>query len=783
MRLVRALQFLLAGWVVLPIGLTAQSNIVISQVYGGGGNSGATLRNDFVELFNRGSVSVGISGWTVQYASASGSSWDRAPLAGTVLPGQYYLVQFSQGAGGSAALPAPDAATGINLSATAGKVALVNNSTLLSGTSPSGPQMVDFVGYGDANFAEGGRAASGLTNTTAALRRSGGCIDTDSNQADFTVGQPTPRNSRSPVAPCFSTPVPQISSAGVTNAASFLGGSVAPGEIITVFGSGLGPETLATAQLTADGLFLTKALANTRVFFDGVPAAMIYTVAGQVSAVVPYAVNGRSTTDLQVEYNGRLSNGVTIDVAPSAPGIFTLDSSGGGQGAILNQNSQVNGPQATAAPGSVIVIYATGGGQTNPESEDGRISTNAARQAQDVAVRIDGVESEVLYAGAAPGLVSGVLQINARVPGSVGAGIRSIQITVGGANSQRGVVVAIAGPVGQDGTGPMIDARLEQLKRERLVAPLPEMPTDRDPIPPDWLGVISWNIQVGGTTTAAGSLRPPMVQSALGTMFGGTYQVLAAQEIPNSDSAQFLRTLLPGGESAWRSAFEDTTDSMDNGFWYGTSVVLRDSFALLTTDLRDSVGRLIVDPSRALHPPQVAQFQAGAFDFTLITVHLTFADGDTSESVRELVAILDYLDWYFNQPDHDPDVIICGDFNTPSTLSGQTGRNGITLDQVFEHDPRFQVGERRFVVTVHDPTSRRTATNGGGPANNYDHCVLSADTTEEFIQARRVDTNILTDHAEDPEVRLTSDHFPIAAFFKTAGEGISLDLRTRIRPN
>jgi endonuclease/exonuclease/phosphatase family metal-dependent hydrolase len=240
--------------------------------------------------------------------------------------------------------------------------------------------------------------------------------------------------------------------------------------------------------------------------------------------------------------------------------------------------------------------------------------------------------------------------------------------------------------------------------------------------------------------------------------------------------------MLPGGPSVWDSAFTDTTDTMDNGFWHKSPAFLRDSFLLLTTDRRDSAGRVITDEARALHPPRVAQFQVGDFDFTLITLHLTFADGDTAESIREFRGILDYLDWYFTHPDHDPDVIVCGDFNTPSLLSGQTGRNGITLDEVFDKDPRFQIGERRFAVTVHDPTSRSSAASGGGPARNYDHCVVSADALEEFVQARLVSTNILTDHPEDPEARLTSDHFPIVAFFKTRGEGISLDLLRRIRP-
>ena len=764
------------------LALEAQSNVVISQIYGGGGNSGATLRNDFVELFNRGSVPANIAGWSVQYASASGSNWDRAVLSGAVQPGQYYLVQLAQGTGGSAGLPAPDATAGLNLSATSGKVALVNNSTLLTGTSPSGSQVVDFVGYGEANFAEGGRSAPELSNTTAGFRRSGGCTDSNNNQADFATGQPAPRNTRSPLAPCFATTAPQISAAGVTNGATFRSGPVAPGEIITLFGSGLGPLNISTLQLTSDRLFVTKSLAGTRVLFDGAPAAMIYTAAAQVSAITPYSLSGQTSTDLQVEYEGRLSNRVTLQVAPSAPGVFTLDSSGIGQGAILNQDNQVNGTSNPAAKGSVVIIYATGGGQTNPAGEDGRITTAAARQVQNVFVRIGDADATVEYAGAAPGLVSGILQVNARIPESLIGGNQPVQITVGGVNSQTGVFVAVAGVGQQDGTSLLIEERFARLKRERLTAALPEIPTDRDPIPAGWLAIISWNTQVGGTATASGSLRPPMVKSALAEMFGGSYQVLAAQEIPNNESAALLRNLLPGGESAWRSAFFDTTDSMDNGFWYRTSAVLRDSFVLLTTDQQDSMGRFIADDSRALHPPQVAQFEIGDFDFTLITVHLTFADGDTSESAREMKEVLNYLDWYFNQPDHDPDVVVCGDFNTPSMLSGQLGRDGITLDEVFDRDGRFQVGERRFAVTVHDSTSRSPASSGGGPARNYDHCVVSADTMEEFVQARRVSTNILTDHPDDPEVRLTSDHFPIVAFFKTAGDGVSLDLKKRIRP-
>src|SRR5207249_298525 len=110
--------------------------------------------------FNRGNTPVSIDGWSIQYASASGTSWDRTLLSGIIQPGQYYLVQEAQGSGGSASLPTPDNAAGVNLSATDGKLALVNNSTVLSGAAPSGSSILDFIGYGSANAAEGSAAGA-----------------------------------------------------------------------------------------------------------------------------------------------------------------------------------------------------------------------------------------------------------------------------------------------------------------------------------------------------------------------------------------------------------------------------------------------------------------------------------------------------------------------------------------------------------------------------------------------------------------------------------------------
>jgi len=179
----------------------APKPVVISQVYGGGGNSGATYKNDFVELFNRGSLPVDISGWSIQYASTTGSTWFSTTLVGTIQPGRYYLVQQAAGGAGSVDLPAPDAIGGTAMSATSGKVALVNDSVILSGECPADPSIEDFVGYGPANCSEGSPTSS-LNNLSAAHRKEGGCIDTDANLPDFETLGPTPRNSASPLNLC-----------------------------------------------------------------------------------------------------------------------------------------------------------------------------------------------------------------------------------------------------------------------------------------------------------------------------------------------------------------------------------------------------------------------------------------------------------------------------------------------------------------------------------------------------------------------------------------------------
>ncbi len=170
-------------------------SLTISQVYGGGGNSGATYKNDFIELYNGSSSAVDLSTYAVQYTSASGSSWSETILSGTVQPGHYYLIQEAAGSGGTQNLPTPEATGNISMAATAGKVALTKTTTLLTVDNPNGnSNLVDFVGYGTADAYEGAGAAPAPSNTTSDLRAGNGATDTNNNAADFSTGTPNPRN-------------------------------------------------------------------------------------------------------------------------------------------------------------------------------------------------------------------------------------------------------------------------------------------------------------------------------------------------------------------------------------------------------------------------------------------------------------------------------------------------------------------------------------------------------------------------------------------------------------
>ncbi len=184
-----------------------QPNVVISQVYTSGGEAGATYTNDFVELFNRGGASVSLSGWSVQFASATGTSWQSVNLAPvTLIAGQHYLLRLASAGANGAALPTPDSSAGIALSPAGGKVLLAFNNTLMPAGPPCpfGSAVVDFIGYGTATNCSETSPAPAPTSTTADFRAENGCTDTENNGADFTTGTPNPRNTAAMATPCSS---------------------------------------------------------------------------------------------------------------------------------------------------------------------------------------------------------------------------------------------------------------------------------------------------------------------------------------------------------------------------------------------------------------------------------------------------------------------------------------------------------------------------------------------------------------------------------------------------
>jgi uncharacterized protein (TIGR03437 family) len=247
------------------------------------------------------------------------------------------------------------------------------------------------------------------------------------------------------------TPAPQVGnkplfvSSGMVDGASGRPGAVTPGKVVVLYGSRVGPANLATAQLGADGRVANE-LAGAQVLFDGQPAPLLYASGAQLAAVVPYSVDGKSGTQVTVRNGASVSDPVALPVTPVAPSIFSSDFTGSGQGAILNQDGvTVNSTRNPAAKGSVIATYATGEGQTDPGGIDGQLAsgTTLPKPKRLVEVWIGGKRAEVQYAGAAPGQVAGIFQVNARIPDDTPAGEVAVQVKVGDVASQPGITVVV----------------------------------------------------------------------------------------------------------------------------------------------------------------------------------------------------------------------------------------------------------------------------------------------------------------------------------------------------
>jgi uncharacterized protein (TIGR03437 family) len=240
-----------------------------------------------------------------------------------------------------------------------------------------------------------------------------------------------------------------ISIGGIANAASYASDAIAPGEVVAVFGTGLSPSNLQTAALDAEGR-VSSVLSASRILFDGIPAPLVYVGAangGQISAIVPYGIEGRQNVTVTAEFQGRLSAPFPVKVAAAAPGIYTADASGKGPGAIQNQDGSFNSAANPADRGSIIALYASGMGQTSPQGVDGQISgATGPRPVLPVSVSIGSVSvapNDIVYQAMAPFAVTGLYQLNVRIPPSVPNGNQPVVLTVGGASSAADVTLAV----------------------------------------------------------------------------------------------------------------------------------------------------------------------------------------------------------------------------------------------------------------------------------------------------------------------------------------------------
>ena len=341
-----------------------------------------------------------------------------------------------------------------NVPVTSDPTSLANVAVMVSASST--PKAVPSEGAGQAPAPEAvePRVSSGwlsvtLSSTSTPLTATlqvnpaGLSPGTYSGTVTFTSQQASPQIL--PVSLVVMPPGPTLPSVAVFNAASYAPSAVAPGENVDVYGSSFGPNTVAAAVRDAQGRLPTS-LAGVTVTFDNVAAPLVYTGKGVVSAMVPFEVTGKQLTVMQVTYQGVKSLSYVLPVLDAVPGLYTADGSGGGQGAILNQDNSYNSSTIPANPGDVVQLFGTGAGQTSPAGSDGN-SAQAPypKPLLAASVTIDGLQADVVYAATAPGEPEGVFQVNVRVPAGVTRGVGvPVVVTWGTKRTQPGVTLAIS---------------------------------------------------------------------------------------------------------------------------------------------------------------------------------------------------------------------------------------------------------------------------------------------------------------------------------------------------
>jgi uncharacterized protein len=394
---------------VAPAPSAPSTSVVLSQVYGGAGCGTAgcsTYKNDYIELFNRGASPQSLNGWSVQYAAATGTAWQVTNLTNVTLqPGQYYLVGEGAGANGVNNIPTADATGTIAMSATAAKVALVNTTTALSGACPASASIVDLIGYGSTATCFETAVAPAPSTTTADVRASGGCTDTDNNSTDFTATTPNPRNTSTALAACGGVAQPNLS---VNDVSQDEGNAGTTAFTFTVSISATSASNVTFNWNTADGT------ATAPGDYTAVVGGSGTITAGNTSTTITVNVNGDAADEPNETFFVNISNVVgatasdaqgqgTIqnDDAPITP-VYTIQGSGTASplvGTNVTTTGVVTGIKAGSS-GGFFIQDPTGDG--NPNTSDGVfVFTGASVPAGAVVgnlVRVSGTVQEFVFA-------------------------------------------------------------------------------------------------------------------------------------------------------------------------------------------------------------------------------------------------------------------------------------------------------------------------------------------------------------------------------------------------
>jgi uncharacterized protein (TIGR03437 family) len=398
----------------------------------------------FAVTVNSGNLAAGSYTGQINIVSAGAGNSPQAVLVNlTVTTAQSLTVSTGAAANSltftsATGAPAPAPQT-VGVTASGGSLSFLAN---VGVTSPTGG---NWLSVSPTN----GTASSTATNLTVSVNPQG--LNPGTYTGTVSISSPNANNSPQVINVTYVvTTIPTPAPASVLNGGSFQTGAVAPGEIITIKGTNLGPPAPGVSGTAGSNNLLATLVSDTQVTFDNVAAPLLYVSATQINVIVPYEVDGRAQTRVIVTYKGTASAALVLNVTDTAPGIFPESAPGypATQGAILNADGSLNGPDNPAAPGASIVIYATGEGQTTPAGVNGLIVAPLAsalkKPNKTVSVTVDGQPAEVQYAGSAPGFVSGALQINVVVPpGAASNPTAAIVVTIGSNSSGGGTTVAV----------------------------------------------------------------------------------------------------------------------------------------------------------------------------------------------------------------------------------------------------------------------------------------------------------------------------------------------------